>query len=155
MLSVFAFLMQAALPSTSLSYSGRTDYQGPGTVCGAAFSVLLREGESAALIKRSAIDAELSFTTRDGDFTIHESQYATLGGKVVRHFAEGHLRRKREATSYMWTFRDAAPGSTDVSGPGVNTRRPSAALERIVFEPPRNGFVGGEKCLAGASSDKR
>lgn len=155
MLPVLAFLMQAALPPPGLHYYGRTDYNGPGLVCGAVFSVRLRDGEPAMLTKRSPIDAELSFHTRDGQFTVHESQYATEGGKLIRSVADGVLRRKHEKRGYVWIYRDNAPGSTDVYGPAVNARKPSLALNRITFGSPQRGFVGAEKCLDGSGSDKQ
>jgi len=138
-----------------MHYYARTDYKGSGLVCGATFSVRLRDGETAVLTKRSFIDAELSFDTRDGQFTVHESQYATEGGKLFRRVAEGVLRRKHEGGRYSWTYRDSMPGSTDISGPGVDARSPSSALNRINFGSPRSGFVGEEKCLEGSGSDGR
>ena len=154
MLIVLA-LMQATLPPPGLHYYARTDYKGPGLVCGAAFSVRLRDGETALLTKRSYIDAELAFDTRNSQFTVHESQYATEGGTLIRSVADGVLRRKRERGRYIWTYRDSAPGSTDVYGPGVNGHNPSSALDRIRFGSPSNGFVGPEKCLEGNGTDRR
>ena len=153
MLLVLASLLQATLPPPGLPYYARTDYEGPGLVCGAAFSVRLQVGETAVLTKRSLIDAELTFDTRDGQFTVHESQYATEGGKLVRRVAGGVLRRKRENGRYLWIYRDNAPGSTDIYGPGVNASEPSPALNRIKFGSPRNGFVGAERCLDGNKSE--
>jgi len=156
MLSVFALLFaQAALPPPGLSYYARTDYTGPGLVCGAAFSMRLRDGETAALIKGSPIDAEISFHTREGQFTVHESQYATDGGRLIRKVGDGVLRRKLDKAIYTWVYRDSAPGSTDVSGPAVNARKPSPALNRIMFGGPRNGVVGAEKCINGIGSNQR
>ncbi|MGC6331782.1 hypothetical protein [Rhizorhabdus sp. FW153] len=155
MLPFLAFLMQAALPPPGLNYYGRTEYSGPGVVCGAAFSVRLRVGETAVLTKRSFFDAELSFNISDGRLTVHESKYATEGGKMIQPVGDGVLRRKREKQGYVWIYRDNAPGSTDVRGPAVSARKPSVALSRITFGSPRSGFVGAEKCLDGSGSDKR
>jgi hypothetical protein len=156
MLSVLTLLFaQAALPPPGLHYYAREDYTGPGLVCGAVFSMRLRDGETAALIKSSFIDAEMTFHTREGQFTVHESQYATDGGKLIRKVGDGVLRRKRDKANYTWVYRDSAPGSTDVSGPAVNARKPSPALNRVMFGSPRNGFVGAEKCIDGIGSDQR
>ena len=156
MLYVFALLFaQAALPPSGLHHYARVDYVGPGLVCGAAFSMRLRDGETAALIKRSPINAEMDFHTRDGGFAVHESQYATDGGKLIRRVGDGVLPRKRDKGVYLWVYRDSAPGSTDVNGPAVNARTPSPALNRISFGSPRNGFVGTEKCIDGTGSGKR
>lgn len=155
-MSVFALLfMQAALPPPGLHYYARTDYNGPGLVCGAAYSVRLRDGEAAVLIKGTAIDAKMSFHTSEGQFTVHESQYATDGGRLIRKVGDGVLRRKLDRAIYTWVYQDSAPGSTDVSGPAVNARKQSPALDRIVFGGPRNGFVGAEKCINGIGSNRR
>jgi hypothetical protein len=129
--------------------SGRS-FIHPGNV-----SVYLQDGETALLTKRSYIDAELAFDTRDGQFTVHESQYAMEGGTLIGGVADGVLTRKRERGRYIWIYRDSAPGSTDVYGPGVNTRTPSSALNRVRFGSPQSGFVGAEKCLEGNGTDKR
>ena len=155
MLIVLAFLAQAALPPPGLHYNARTEYAGPGLVCGAAFSIQLRKGEKAVLSKRSAIDAEMVFQTSDGQFTVHESQYATEGGTPVRRIADGVLRHKRENSRYVWIYRDNAPGSTDISGPAVATRKASSALNRIRFGSPVDGSVGAVSCLDGIGSEKR
>ena len=156
MLSVLSLLIaQAALPPPGLQYYAREDYTGQGLVCGAAFSMRLRDGETAARIKSSAIHTEMIFHTREGQFTVRESQYATGGGKLIQSVGDGVLRRKLNKASYTWVYRDSAPGSTDVSGPAVNARKPSPTLKRIMFGGPRNGFVGAEKCIDGIRSDRR
>ena len=156
MLFVYAFLLaQAALPPSGLHYYARTDYAGPGLICGASFSMQLRDGETATQLKGSAIHTEMTFNSREGQFTVRESQYATDGGKLVQSVGDGVLRRKLNKASYTWVYRDSAPGSTDISGPAVNNRKPSAVLRRIMFGGPRNGFVGAEKCMDGIRSDRR
>ena len=155
MFPLLGFLAQAALPPPNAHYFGRIDYKGPGLVCGAAFSVNLSDGESAVLIKHSAIDAELDFDTSEGKFSVHESQYATAGGEVVGEVGLGVLRVKRVDGDYVWIYRDRAPGSTDVFGAAVNSNKPTAALIRISFGGPRNGLVDGVRCLAGRDLDPK
>jgi hypothetical protein len=155
MFTVLSIFAQAALPPPGLHYNARSEYAGPGLVCGAAFSILLDKGERAVLTKRSFIDSEMSFRIRDGQFAVHESQYATEGGKLVKRIGDGILMRKRVDSRYIWIFRDDAPGSTDVYGPAVNTSKPSSALNRIKFSSPKSGFVGAEKCLSGKGSEPR
>ncbi|MGC4252027.1 MAG: hypothetical protein QM605_11390 [Sphingobium sp.] len=150
MLPLAVILLQAALPPPGLPYDARTDYAGPGLLCGAAFSIRLEVGESAVLIKRSFVDAEMDVHLREGRFTVHESQYAVEGGDPVRRMPEGILRRKREKGRTIWIYRDAAPGSTEVHGPAVDSIRPGPLLNRIRFGAPR-----AERCLTGKGSGRR
>ena len=152
---ILTLLMQAALPPSGLQYYARTEYHGLGLVCGAAFSILLGENEAAVLSKRSFIDEETNFRTRDGQFTVRESQYGARDSKIVKKLANGALSVKRRKSGFVWIFSDNAPGATEVYGPAVNTRKPSAALARVKFNSPRDGFADNEKCLAGVRSDKK
>jgi hypothetical protein len=152
---LFALLAQAVLPPPGLHYFERTEYKGPGLVCGAAFAFRLRNGETAVLRKRTAIDAITIFHTPDGEFSVQESQYATAGGKVVQNLATGIIRRKRQNGEYTWIYEDVAPGSTDVSGPAVNSRTVTPTFKRILFGGPRNDMVGGERCMTGVGFEER
>lgn len=149
------FLLQASLPGPGIPYDGRVDYQGPGLVCGAAFSFPLQKGESASLVKRSFIDAELTIQTRDGQLTVHESQYATRGGKLIKEIASGSLSRLRRSGRYVWVYTDNAPGSTDIYGPAVDAAEPTPAFKRVIFGGPRSGMVGDQRCLDGNGSDSK
>lgn len=51
-----------------MPYDAETKYVGPGLFCGAAFAIPLRPGESATLLKSSAIDAVLNIRLEDGEF---------------------------------------------------------------------------------------
>jgi hypothetical protein len=155
MLLALMFLMQAALPPPGLQYYARTDFDGPGLVCGAAFSFHLLKGETAVLKKSSFVDAEVIFNTRDGRFTVHESQYATSGGELIRIIGGGVLRRKHDDDKYIWIYTDNTPGSTDVFGPSVNAQAPSSALRRIRFGSVQSRAVGPDKCLDGRGSDSK
>lgn len=145
-------LLQASLPGPGIPYDARVDYRGPGLICGAAFSFPLREAESATLIKRSFIDAEFTILTKDGTFFIHESQYATEGGVLIKELANGSVRRFRRSSRYFWAYTDNAPGSTYIYGPAVDAAAPTAAFKRVRFGGPRYGIVDGQKCLDGIGS---
>jgi len=147
-------MLQAAPPPPGLPYDARTDYRGPGLVCGSAFRVLLLPGETAILTKRSFVDAETSFATKDGPFTVSESQYAAPKGKRVRRTAEGMLWRLGRTGSYRWIYTDLAPGHTAVSGTAVGAG-PGRALDRVTFGTVRSRAVGGRPCLDGVGSDRR
>lgn len=142
---------QAALPPPGMQYFSRTEYRGPGLVCGAAFSIELRQGERAILTKSSAIDAAMNFHVHEGQFSVRESQYATGGGKVVKKVSGGVVRRKRHNGQLTFIYRDTAPGSTDIFGPALNGTNRETVLRRIVFGGPRYGSVGGKPCMVGTS----
>eukprot|EP01042_Synura_sphagnicola_P016809 gene16809-21250_t len=74
-----ALAAQAALPSGALHYFGRTDYVGPGLVCGAAFTFPLAKGETAVLTKSILTVSTYAFGVDAGSFSIFESQYTTPG----------------------------------------------------------------------------
>ena len=152
---IFTLLAQAALPPPDAKYFARTEYSGPGLVCGAAFAFQLSVGESAVLRKPSAIDETVTFHTSDGEFSVHESQYATAGGDLFQKTPLGRIELKQQNGQYIWIYRDAMPGSTDVFGPAVNGPKPSPAFRRILFGGPTLGMVGGERCLAGKGLDER
>jgi hypothetical protein len=105
------------------------------------------------MTKRIPIDAEMTFFTRDGKFSVHESQYATQGGRLIARVADGTITRKREGGHYVWIYQDRTPGSTDVSGPAVNHHSATPALRRIRFGAVRNESAADEKCLEGRGSD--
>lgn len=155
MFAILAVFAQAALPPSGLPYDGQVEFLGPGVVCGSAFSLRLEEGETAVLTKRTYVDAEYRLRTRDGVFNVHEHQYATQEGKVVRLLPDGALKRKRESGSNRWSYTDDAPGSTDVYGPAVDTRRPSPALNRLMFGAITERAVDGERCLEGLGLDPK
>ncbi|MCW1987950.1 UNVERIFIED_ORG: hypothetical protein M2348_003735 [Sphingomonas sp. R1F5B] len=152
---MFALMLAAYLPPPGLHYFGRIEYAGPGLVCGAAFSIQLDAGERAELIKRSFIDAETTFSIREGQFSIRETQYETAGGTIVRKFEHGALWRKRDSGRYVWHYRDNAPGSTDVYGPSIGARIERSPLSRVEFGSPKNGSVKGLKCLDGSGFDPK
>jgi len=143
------------IPPPGTSYFARTEYKGPGLVCGAAFSFRLKEGETARLTKSSAISSVLTIYSSDGEFSVEESQYVTQGGEVVTDTSEGVIRRKHDDGRYLWIYRDHAPGSTVVYGPAVDAADQTAAFRRIRFGAPRYGKVDGEACLTGTDFDRR
>ena len=154
MIRLTAFLLlQVSLPGPGMPYDARVDYQGPGLVCGAAFSFPLKRGESATLIKSSPINWDLTIRTKGGPFSVRESQYATRGGKPIREVSNGVLSQLRNTGGYVWVYTDNTPGSTDIYGPAVNAAKPTAAFKRMIFGGPRSGMVGNHKCLDGSGSD--
>ena len=152
---MLAIILAAYLPPAGLHYAGRTEYAGPGLVCGAAFSIRLEAGERATLLKRSFTDAVTTFTVRQGKFTVKETPYGTAAGTIVRKYRDGILSRERVSGRYIWHYTDSAPGSTDLYGPSIGATIANSPLSRIDLGSPRNGFVRGRKCLDGNASDPR
>ena len=146
-----ALAAQAALPPSALHYYGRTDYVGPGLVCGSAFTFPLATGETAVLTKSILTIATYTFSVRAGSFSIFESQYTTMGGEEYEKTKLGVIYLKNDSNHSRWIYRDSAPGSTDVYGPGVDGSQPTPTFKRIGFGPTTNR----EACLKGMGSDDR
>jgi hypothetical protein len=147
--------LQAMIPPPGVQYFARTDYKGPGLICGAAFSFRLKETETARLTKSSAISGVLTFYSSDGEFSVDESQIVTEDGEIVAKTSEGVVRRKHEDGHYVWIYRDNAPGSTVIYGPAVDAATETPAFKRIRFGAPRYEKVDGEPCLTGTDFDRR
>ena len=146
-----ALAAQAALPSGALHYFGRTDYVGPGLVCGAAFTFPLAKGETAVLTKSILTVSTYAFGVDAGSFSIFESQYTTTGGVEYENTKFGSIYLKNDGGHSRWIYRESAPGSTDVYGPAVDSSQPTSTFKRINFGPQTNR----EPCLKGVGSDER
>ena len=152
---MLAILLAAYLPPPGLPYAGRTQYAGPGRVCGAGFSVELKAGEQAELVKRGFTDAETTFNLREGRLTVRETQGGTSPGEVVRKFKDGVLFRERVRGRYIWHFRDNAPGSTDLYGPSIGATIANSPLVRVEFGSTPDGSPKRRECLDGKASEPR
>ncbi|WEK45837.1 MAG: hypothetical protein P0Y56_12475 [Candidatus Andeanibacterium colombiense] len=148
-------MMQAIPPPAGTHFFARTDYEGPGLLCGAGYSIRLREGENAVVKTDSGLNSIGEIALNEGLFSIRGSQYATEGGTFVADIGDGTLRRKRSTHGIVWIYRDNAPGSTDVFGAAVNATVPTAAFKRVRFGAPRFGMIDGERCMSGKDSDER
>jgi hypothetical protein len=142
---------QPASSQSALHYFGRTDYVGPGLICGSTFTFLLAKGETAVLTKSIPIVATYTFSVGATYFSIFESQYTNTGGVEYEKTKLGAIYLKVDSGHSRWIYRDSAPGSTDVYGPAVDGSQPTSTFKRISFGPP----ASRDACLTGVGSDDR
>lgn len=152
MLALLALLQTLPPPPSGVHYYARTDFQGPGQVCAATYTVTLAKNETAVSKSLFGLVEEVRFRTREGQFTVRETQSVGDDGEVIRKVADGTLSCAKSARGYVWSYRDKQPGSTDVYGPAVNAPTPAPALDRITFGALGVGTPRYKMCMRGTNS---